>query len=61
MKIVEVKYFFVKYKFGLMCEGDISIKCFCEFVIEVVSLLIYEVIFDFEIEKVMIEGWNGFV
>lgn len=61
MKIVEVKYLFVKYKLGLMCEYDISIKCFCEFVLEVGSLLIYEVIVDLEIEKVIIEGWNGLV
>lgn len=61
MKIVEVKYLFVKYKLGLMCENDISIKCFCEFVLEVGSLLMYEVIVDLEMEKVIIEGWNGLV
>lgn len=61
MKIVEVKYLLVKYKFGLMCENDISMKCFCELVFEVGSLLIYVVIVDLEIEKVIIEGWNGLV
>lgn len=59
MKIVEVKHPLVKHKIGLMREAQISTKRFRELAAEVSSLLTYEATSDVEIEKVIIDGWNG--
>lgn len=59
MKLVEVKHPLVKHKLGLMRAADISTKHFRELATEVGSLLTYEATADLEMEKVVIEGWNG--
>src|SRR5574343_1433327 len=59
MPVIEVKHPLVKHKIGLMREGDISTKKFRELTAEVARLLTYEACADFELEKVVIEGWAG--
>ncbi len=59
MKVVEVRHPLVKHKLGLMRAGDISTKRFRELAKEVGSLLTYEATADFELEKTVIQGWDG--
>src|SRR5574343_643961 len=59
MPVIEVRHPLVKHKIGLMREGDISTKKFRELAAELARLLTYEACADFELEKVVIEGWAG--
>lgn len=59
MVVYEIIYLFIVYKLGLMRNVKISSKDFCELVLEVGNLFIYEVIWMLFMECVVIKSWLG--
>ena len=59
MSVQEIRHPLVQHKLGLMRAHDISTRGFRTLASEVGSLLTYEATKDLQLEKTVIEGWNG--
>ena len=59
MSVQEIRHPLVQHKLGLMRAHDISTRGFRTLASEVGRLLTYEATKDLQLEKTVIEGWNG--
>lgn len=61
MAIHEINHPLIQHKLGIMRNIELSTKSFRELAEEVTSLLTYEATKDFQLEDVIVQGWNGAV